>query len=76
MDGTPGKENAMGSADEYGTDSWSALRLAGWEVEVTLHDLGVKVVGWRDDERVVRYAGSVAAAAIVFLEAARGLSIG
>jgi hypothetical protein len=76
MDGTSGKENAMGSADECGTDGWSVLRLAGWEVEVSLNDLGVRVVGWRGDERVVRYAGSVAAAAIVFLEAARSLSGG
>src|SRR5205085_8709024 len=35
---------------ESGGDGWlilDLLGLAGWEIAVTVHDLGVKVVGWR-----------------------------
>jgi hypothetical protein len=46
------------------------LALQGWEIHITRHDLGVKVVGRRDADEIIRLGGSVAQVAIDFFEAA------
>jgi hypothetical protein len=46
------------------------LALQGWEIDVTLHDLGVKVVGRRGADEIIRLGRSVAQVAVDFFEAA------
>jgi hypothetical protein len=46
------------------------LSLQGWEIQISLHDLGVTVVGRRGADEVVRPGGSVAQVAVDFFEAA------
>jgi hypothetical protein len=46
------------------------LALAGWEIHVTLHDLGVKVLGRKGANEVVRFGGSLAEVTIDFFKAA------
>jgi hypothetical protein len=46
------------------------LALQRWEIHVTVHDLGVKVVGRRGADEVVRHGGSVAQVAVDFFKAA------
>jgi hypothetical protein len=46
------------------------LALQGWEIHVTMHDLGAKVVGRRDGDEIVRLGRSVAQVAVDFFEAA------
>jgi hypothetical protein len=46
------------------------LGLAGWEIHVSLHDLGVKVFGRRGADEIVRFGRSVADVAIEFFKAA------
>ncbi|HEX4680259.1 MAG TPA: hypothetical protein VH210_13760 [Gaiellaceae bacterium] len=46
------------------------LTLQGWEIHVTVHDLGVKVVGQRDADEIIRHGGSVAQIAVDFFKAA------
>jgi hypothetical protein len=46
------------------------VTLAGWDVHVTLHDLGVKVSGRRGPEEIVLFGRSVAEVAIDFFKAA------
>jgi hypothetical protein len=46
------------------------LGLAGWEIRVTLHDLGVKAFGRRGADEIVRFGRSVADVAIEFFKAA------
>jgi len=46
------------------------LALQGWEIHITHHDLGVKVVGRRDADEIIRLGGYVAQVAIDFFEAA------
>jgi hypothetical protein len=46
------------------------LARQGWEIHVTVHDLGVTVVGRRDAHEISRLGGSVAEVAVDFFEAA------
>jgi hypothetical protein len=48
----------------------SLLALQGWEIDITLHDLGVRVVGRRDADEIIRLGRSVAQVAVDFFEAA------
>ena len=48
------------------------LALGGWEIQVTLHDLGVKLRGRRGAEEIVRFGGSVSEVSFDFFKAARG----
>jgi hypothetical protein len=46
------------------------LSLQGWEIDITLHDLGVTLVGRRGTEEISRLGGSVAQVAVDFFKAA------
>jgi hypothetical protein len=46
------------------------LGLAGWEIHVSLHDLGVKASGRRGAVEIVQFGRSVAEIAIEFFKAA------
>jgi hypothetical protein len=46
------------------------LSLQGWEIDITLHDLGVTLVGRRGAAEVSRLGRSVAQIAVDFFEAA------
>jgi hypothetical protein len=46
------------------------LGLVGWEIHVTLHDLGVKVLGRRGADEIVLFGRSVAEVAVEFFKAA------
>jgi hypothetical protein len=46
------------------------LSLQGWEIDITLHDLGVTLVGRRGADEVVQLGRSVAQIAVEFFEAA------
>jgi hypothetical protein len=48
----------------------SLLALQGWEIHVTKHDLGVKVVGRSGADEIVRLGRSVGQVAVDFFEAA------
>ena len=58
---------------EPGADGFLLLGLLaaqGWEIQITLHDLGVEVRGRRGGDEIVRLGGSVAQIAVGFFEAA------
>jgi hypothetical protein len=46
------------------------LSLQGWEIDITLHDLGVTLVGRRGTDEISRLGGSVAQVAVDFFKAA------
>ncbi|MDX6453340.1 MAG: hypothetical protein QOH16_3389 [Gaiellaceae bacterium] len=46
------------------------LSLQGWEIDITLHDLGVTLVGRRGADEIVRRGRSVAQIAVDFFDAA------
>ncbi|MDX6424800.1 MAG: hypothetical protein QOD52_205 [Gaiellaceae bacterium] len=46
------------------------LSLQGWEIDITLHDLGVTLVGRRGADEISRIGGSVAQVAVDFFKAA------
>jgi hypothetical protein len=48
----------------------SLLALQGWEIRVAMHDVGVKVIGRRDADEIIRLGRSVAQVALDFFEAA------
>lgn len=70
--------NRATSLDEYraveaaadGSLLLGLLTLQGWEIHVTVHDLGVKVVGQRDADEIIGHGGSVAQVAVDFFKAA------
>jgi hypothetical protein len=52
----------------------SLLALQGWAIQITLHDLGVEVIGRRDADEIVKLGGSVAQVAVDFFESAHHAS--
>ena len=48
------------------------LALDGWKIEVTTHDLGVKVLGRRGAEEIVRFGRSASEVSFEFFKAAHG----
>jgi hypothetical protein len=46
------------------------LSLQGWEIDITLHDLGVTLAGRKGTDEISRIGGSVAQVAVDFFKAA------